>query len=401
MSVLLTRHKFNLTEVAGSMGDLGTLLPLMVGLITINGLNATAVLATIGLFYISIGLYYHVPLPVQPFKVIAAVAIAQGLSPETISAGALEMAVILLLLAGTNIITTISKLFTIPVIRGIQLGLGLTLIIKGTSLVFGHEMFLSKMSSPISFHGFNPNIMIGAAALTIALILINNKKLPAAIVLVFGGMIAGLAMGALDTASIKFGFDFPRVALPSIGNFGAAFIVLTLPQLPLTIGNAVIGTCETSYKLMGKEESARVTPRALCVSMGLFNILFGLVGAMPCCHGAGGMAAHYRFGARTGGSNIIIGTAFIALALLAGKSALAILILIPNPVLGVLLAFAGIELSLMIRDILSQRVPLFIAISIAAIALTTKNMGIAFAAGIILDRVLSFGKTSLHNKTHQ
>lgn len=377
-------HRFDRNELAGSLGDLGTLLPLAVALITINHLNATVVLVSVGTFYVALGLYYRLPVPVQPLKLFAAIAIAQSLTVDVISAGSLLMAAFLLFLSLSGLIVLISKLFNKPIIRGIQLGLGLTLILKGLDLITKEKTFLIDFGRNPAFE----NLLIGIMGFIIALVLINNRKFPAALVLIGFGIAVGLVCGGAKFLSdVSIGFQAPQIAIPNYESFVAAAVLLFIPQVPLTIGNAVIGTRETAVKLYGEPQSARVTHRALCFSMGAANALIGALGGMPVCHGAGGLAAHYRFGARSGGSNLLIGIIFVVLGLVFGRSAFAILCMIPNSILGVLLFFAGAELSLMIKD-LPDKSSLFTAVAIAGIALATKNMGIAFATGMVIDLIL-------------
>ena len=85
--------------------------------------------------------------------------------------------------------------------------------------------------------------------------------------------------------------------------------------------------------------------------MAVANFLSSSIGGMPLCHGAGGLAAHYRFGARTAGSNLMIGAIFSAVAILLGRHCLAIVYLIPLSVLGVLLLFSGSQLALTVLDL--------------------------------------------------
>ena len=145
-----------------------------------------------------------------------------------------------------------------------------------------------------------------------------------------------------------------------------------------------MGTADTCTTLFRKDPHAkRVTYRALAASMGITNVFAGFLGAMPMCHGAGGLAAHYRFGARTGGSNMMIGIVFLIIALAFGKTGISLLSSIPNAILGVLLFYAGIELALLVRDV-SEKDDLFISLLIAAIGFSTTNMGIAFVAGILV-----------------
>ncbi|MCP5073120.1 MAG: sulfate permease, partial [Rhodobacteraceae bacterium] len=131
----LPAHQFNRNELAGSLGDLGTLLPLTIALVLINSVPLATTLLVIGCFYAICGAYYRLPIPVQPLKVVAAVAIAAQLPVETIAASGLILGVILLMLAVTGAIDLVARVFTHPIVRGIQLGLGMILMIKGVELV--------------------------------------------------------------------------------------------------------------------------------------------------------------------------------------------------------------------------------------------------------------------------
>jgi SulP family sulfate permease len=156
-----------------------------------------------------------------------------------------------------------------------------------------------------------------------------------------------------------------------------------------------MGTADTCFSLFGKGEmTKRATYRAFATSMGLTNIVTGAIAGMPMCHGAGGLAAHYRFGARTGGSNIMIGTIFLVIAFVFGKIGISLLSSIPYAILGTLLLFAGIELALLIRDV-TEKNDLFIAILIAGIGFATTNMGIAFILGIIVLYLIKLRKIKL------
>ncbi len=135
------------------------------------------------------------------------------------------------------------------------------------------------------------------------------------------------------------------LGFPRIPDLTVALLVLVLPQLPMTIGNAIVANTDLSKEYFG-EESRKVTYKSTTLSMAFANGLSFLLGGIPLCHGAGGLAAHYSFGARTGGSNVIIGTLFLALALFFGPHALVLINLLPMSILGVLLIFAGSQLGL-------------------------------------------------------
>jgi SulP family sulfate permease len=158
------------------------------------------------------------------------------------------------------------------------------------------------------------------------------------------------------------------------------------------VGNAVIANADLSKQYFG-EDSKKVTYRALCISMGLANFLSFLVGGMPLCHGAGGLAAHYRFGARTAGSNLMIGLVFFGLAVFLGIHALPIVYLVPMSVLGVLLVFAGSQLALTIID-MKERKDLFVALVMLGITLAS-NLAVGFVVGIAIAYALKSEKLAV------
>ncbi len=220
--------------------------------------------------------------------------------------------------------------------------------------------------------------------------LISNQKIPAALVIVFAGVIIGVFFGALDNVDFIFGPVPVSFYIPSSSDFLNALILLVIPQIPLTIGNAIIGTTDTCISLFGKNDLVkRATNRAFTVSMGAINIICGIIGGIPVCHGAGGLAAHYRFGARTGGSNIMIGLIFLIIALAFGHIGISILSSIPNAILGTLLLFAGLELALLIRDV-EEKKDLFVVLIVAGIGFATSNMSAAFITGIIIAAIIKW-----------
>ncbi len=386
-------YRFDRVEFAGSLGDLGTLIPLSIALVTITHLSFTTVFLLVGLFYLATGLYFKLPIPVQPLKVVSAIAIAfpEKVSLHVMSAAGLLFGLILMLLAFTGIIDRLARLFTRPVVRGIQLGLGFILIMKGISFIRRPELFLNGAVSTHLQGGVPLNLVLGLGAVVLVLFLISSRRFPAALVLVASGIIVGMLSGSLNGLSWTLGPTPVMPIFPDTNDFITALFLLVIPQIPLTLGNAVIGTADTAKTLFGEGvKTNRVTPRGLSLSMGLANTLVGLFGGMPMCHGAGGLAAHYRFGARTGGSNIMIGLLFVAIALFLGKTGVTILSSIPNSVLGVLLLFAGLELALLIRDVRERR-DLFVAFLMAGVGLATTNMTIAFLTGIAISWIIRWG----------
>ncbi len=392
----LNEFQFNRMEFAGSLGDLGTLIPLSVALITINHLGFTPIFLMVGLFYLLTGYYYRLPIPIQPLKVVAAIAIAfpDKITLPVMAATGILFGIILTLLAITGAMDHISRFFTRPIVRGIQLGLGFILMIKGIALVNTPELFINGGGNGLSQGVIPFNLIIGIGGFLLGLVFISSRRYPAALVLIFTGIFAGVLLGGGAKIDWLLGPTPLSLYVPGAEDYWNALILLVIPQIPLTIGNAIMGTADTSKNLFGEDQSCRVTHKSLALDMGIFNFFTGLLGAMPMCHGAGGLAAHHRFGARTGGSNLMIGIIFVAVALLLGKTGISIFSTIPNAILGVLLMFAGLELALIVRD-LDNKKDFFTAFLIAGIAVATKNMGVAFGLGIVVSQVLKLDRVKI------
>ncbi|MDH3330639.1 MAG: putative sulfate/molybdate transporter, partial [Desulfobulbaceae bacterium] len=216
------------------------------------------------------------------------------------------------------------------------------------------------------------------------------------LLVVLCGFIFGLIWGTHDGFNrLRLGIYLPELlpfGFPTGADFSFALMILVLPQLPMTLGNAVIANADLSRQYFDKD-SQKVTYKALCFSMSLANFLSFLLGGMPLCHGAGGLAAHYRFGARTAGSNLMIGMIFITLAIFLGIHTLAVVNLIPFSVLGVLLIFAGSQLALTIIDI-KERKDLFVSLVMLGITLAS-NLAIAFGVGILIAYALKSDKLTI------
>ncbi|MGA9176968.1 MAG: putative sulfate/molybdate transporter [Desulfobacterales bacterium] len=389
------RYRFDRMEIAGSLGDLGTLLPIAIGMILINGLNPMGMLFSIGIYYILSGIYFGITVPVQPMKVIGAYAIATAMTPSQVMASAALMGLFLLIIGGTNAITLIGKDTPKPVVRGVQVSTGTLLMAQGVKFMIGSSKFqmMRQMAEPyLTIQHIGPipvGIVIGIAGGVLTLLLLENRKFPAGLVVILGGIILGLVLGTHEGFDkLNIGIYFPELlpfGLPVSADFTFAFFALVLPQLPMTIGNAVIANADLSHEYFGKD-STKVTYRALTLSMALANLLSFVVGGMPLCHGAGGLAAHYRFGARTAGSNLMIGILFMALAVFLGIHALSVVYLLPMAILGVLLIFAGGQLALTIID-MKTRKDLFVSLLMLGITLAS-NLAVGFLVGIVVAYVL-------------
>jgi SulP family sulfate permease len=401
-SGIVSAYRFNRMEFAGSLGDLGTILPLAIGMILINGINPLGLFLGVGLFYVFSGLYFKVTSPVEPMKVIGAYAVATGITASQIQASSLLIFLFLIVIGGTGIITLIGKYIPKPVIRGVQLSTGVLLVTQGIKLMLGASKFqaLRNAAEPyLSIQSLGPvplGLIIGGILGVLTLLLLENKRMPAAIVVVGAGILTGILLGTREGLQhIQLGFNLPDLlpyGFPSSGDFTFALLVLVLPQVPMTLGNAVMANADLSIQYF-PQDGKRVTYRALCISMALANLMSFFLGGMPMCHGAGGLASRYRFGARTGGSNLIVGTLFILLALFLGEHFMGIIYLIPMAALGVLLIFAGAQLSLTVLD-MKTRKEMFIPVLIVGITLAS-NLAAGFLVGTALAYALKSEKLSV------
>jgi SulP family sulfate permease len=396
------RFKFNRMELAGSLGDIGTLLPIAIAMILVNGLNPLGLFFSIGVTYIVSGMYFGVTVPVQPMKVIGAYAIATSMDASQILASSLMMGIFLLIVGLTGAIEAIRKYTPKAVIRGVQLSTGALLISGGIKFMIGTTKFqaLQNAAEPylaIQYLGsIQIGIVIGIIGGFVTLLLLNNKKFPAGLVVVLGGLVLGFILGArLDFGNGNIGFNLPNIlpfSFPKTTDFTFALFALVLPQIPMTLGNAVLAYTDLSKEYFG-EQSKKVSNRNACLSMAITNFISFCLGGMPLCHGAGGLAAHYRFGARTAGSNLMIGLIFIALALILGYNIVSFFNLLPMSILGILLIFAGSQLTLTIMD-LDNRKDFFIATLILGITLAS-NLAAGFIIGIFIAHLLKWNKLSV------
>lgn len=380
--------RFDRLEIAGSFGDLGTFLPIVVAMILINGLSPSAVLLAFGIFYVFTGLFYGLPVPVQPLKAVAAIAIASpGLVtvPVLAATGILFGAVMFVLWAG-GLVEFAARLFTPAVVRGIQFSLGLIFLRKGFELIVSGKLFVDGREGP--FAAQHANLWLGVLVFALVLVLLDNRRFPAALVALAAGIAVGILGGGLNGVPLALGPTELRLVVPQAGDFWTAAVLLVLPQIPLTIGNSCVGTAATAASLFPEDARLkRAQAASFAFTMGIANIPAGFLGAIPMCHGTGGLVAHHRFGARTGGAPIFIGLVLIVMAVAFGSFGFALLASIPNAVLGVLLVFAGLELCPLVRNLKTNE-EYFVALVIAGIALAVPNMAWAFGAGMVIDQII-------------
>lgn len=356
--------EFNLREFSGSLGNLGTFLPLAVGYMTVCGLNPAGLLVMMGTANLCTGLLYRLPIPIEPMKVIAAAAIAQRWAPSMVYAAGFSMGLVWLCFAAFGVAARIAGRTPVAVVRGIQVTLGLLLSLEaGRMLSCGWPL--------------------GLAALLLGFALRSNRRAPAALLLVL------LGIGVMGLRGQFSPLNGPTLTLPPLTRFAPLEIWQTLmlagfAQIPLTVTNATIAT---SCLISSYWPDRSVTPRQLSLSQGVINTLSPFLGGMPMCHGAGGLAGQYCFGARTGGTNVIEGGIEIALGLFFAPSVAALFASFPREITGAMLLLVGWELIRFSRDLRGsgELLPLAttVAVSLAG------NMALGFLAGLGAHRLLA------------
>ena len=364
------RLRFDRAELAGAVADLGVLVPIAVALIVRNGLSPTAVLLPAGLLYVVAGLLYRLPVPVQPLKAFGAIAIAQGFGFSEIAAGALLMGGIFIVLGASGLLDRVAGIFPTPIIRGVQLSVGLLFCQLAWNLAVAPPSAFTDHTQPIWW------LLGGGAAVAVAALLLRRRNVS----LVFLAL-ACLGMVLAFHGPLTLGPSAIQIPQLSIHAFTAAAIALVLPQLPLTFANSCLATADAARTYFGSA-AYRVRPGRLALTLGLANLVAGGIGEMPVCHGAGGMTAHRSFGARTGGAPILLGSVLLALALGLGASLTAMLGGFPLPILAGLLAVAGLLHIALLKD-LTEPSHWALAIAVGVVGFLS-NLAIALVAALIV-----------------
>ena len=349
--------EFNLRELGGSMGDFGTLFPLAVGYIAVCGVDPAGLLVMMGLANIATGVIFQLPVPIEPMKVIAVVAIAQQWSPSLVYASAFAMGIVWLLMAVTGGIDWLGAVTPQSVVRGIQVALGVLLLVQAVRML-------------------STEWWLGLIAVLIVLLLRQNRYAPAAIVLVGFGALIMAFQGKLTH------LQAPSFALPAPGSFTAqevwqSLLLAGFAQIPLTVTNATISTCSLIHTYW---PAKRVSERQLSWSQGVMNIVSPFFGGMPMCHGAGGLAGQYYFGARTGGANIMEGTIELFIGLFLAGSVVGLFASFPTAIIGAMMFLVSFQLILFVKDV-RQTTDLFPLGATVIVSIAT-NMAYGFLAGL-------------------
>ena len=355
--------EFNLRELAGSTGDFGTLLPLAMGYIYVCGLNPAGFLVMMGLANIVTGLVYRLPMPIEPMKVLAVAAIAQHWTPSMVQASAFGMGVAWIIFAVTGIVGWIAKITPPSVIRGIQAALGIMLAIEAAKLLL-------------------TGWLLGIISILVVIVLRNNRYAPAGVVLMALGMAVIYVKGGFQDIAAP-AFSIPPVNSVSLEEAWDTMVIAGFAQIPLTITNATIATAAL---IAAYWPGRQVTVRNLSWNQGIMNMAAAFFGGMPMCHGAGGLAGQYYFGARTGGANIIEGLLEISLGLFLSASIAGLFSVFPAAVIGAMMLMVGIELVMFTVETKTRMDVIPLAVTVI-VSLST-NMALGFLAGIAAHRLV-------------
>lgn len=367
-------NRYDLREWAGAFGDLGTLLPFVMAYLSVLHLDPFGVLFGFGVSMVVCGAWFKTPIPVQPMKAIGAVAVGQTAQTAALTAGVIQGAslatgLLWLLLGATGIARRLGRWVSAPVAQGMMVGLALAFMWQGVQLM--RQAWL-----------------LALAGLLLVGLLARTSRFPG----IFALLLLGLgwtvyqqpeALAALGGIGLQW--CWPRLAWPTLSmqDLLLGTVLLALPQAPLTLGNAIIGIRAENNRLF---PARPVSERTMALSTGVMNLFGSAVGAVPMCHGAGGMAGHVAFGARTGGSVVILGALLLVLALGFSGSVLTIFALVPAAVLGTVLVITGAQLGLgQVRQQRDRRAWLVLC---ATAAVSIWHVAAGMVVGLLLQQLL-------------
>ena len=334
---LATFRQQPLAEVSGSLGDLGTFLPIVIALTSSHQISLPTTLIFTGIYNILTGCFFGIPLPVQPMKAIAAVALLKSFTAGQTQAAGIFVAACILFLSVTGLLKWFTSIIPIPVVKGIQVGAGLSLILSAGT----------KAMKELSWIGpsWEDNYLWVVFVFIAMLVSATFPRAPYALIM----LILGLVLAATkwsdvgDGGTPGFHLWRPYNQVPDLGEWRVGIVDAGIGQLPLTTLNSIVAVVHLSADLLPETPTPSVTSIGLSVdAMNLFGCWFG---AMPVCHGSGGLAAQYRFGARSGASIIILGTFKLLLGLFLGETLTDFLRRFPTALLTVMVLAAGLELA--------------------------------------------------------
>jgi len=397
-SLHLPRLRFDRHELAGSVGDLGTSLPLIVGMVLTAGLDPASVLIVFGTFQILTGVAYGLPMPMQPLKAMAALVIAGQVTKEQLYGGGLAIGAAMLALSLTGGLTWLARAIPKPVVRGIQVGLGLTLanialktflpdagLAKAVAATAAGEQIAASLPGWTSLF-LLPGFLLALIGFAILLFGRSHGRWWAGPAVVGLGLAVAALAADWRAVAAGTGFSLPQPHIPGWADIAAGFLLLALPQLPLSISNSVIATDQTVRDLFPERAT---TVRKIGLTYATLNLVAPWLSGIPVCHGCGGLAGHYALGGRTGGSVVIYGGAYLLVGLFLAGSFGSLASAFPLPLLGVLLLFEALTLLSLARELAGSSRDWTIALVVALSAFgLPQGYLVGVIAGLLLDRLL-------------
>jgi hypothetical protein len=363
--------RFDRNELAGAFGDLGTDVPLIVGMVLAAKLDPASVLVMYGLMQLLTGLVYRLPMPVQPLKAVAALVITQHIQPPVIFGAGLAIGLAMLCITAFGLIDWLNRVVPKSVVRGIQLGLGLQLASLALREYVGAEQVTGYWLAGLAF--------------ILVIALLGNRRLPAALPLIALGIAYAFAFKLnLTDVVASAGFTLPRVHVPTPGDVITGFVVLALPQLPLSLGNSILATRQVAEDLFPE---VTLNVRKIGLTYTAMNLVSPFFSGVPVCHGSGGFAGHYAFGGRTGGSVVLYGAIFLMLGLFFAAGFAQVVQVFPLPMLGILLLFEGLALVVLVRDLADSRADFFNA---ALVAVCAAFLPYGYVIGLLVGTLLAY-----------
>ncbi|HRZ29016.1 MAG TPA: putative sulfate/molybdate transporter [Spirochaetota bacterium] len=350
---LHSRIRFDRNEFSGAFGDIGTVLPLVVGIIMVTGIDGSRVFIMFGAMQMTTAVAYGIPIPVQPLKVAAMIVITQKISGNLLFGGGLAIGITMLVLSITGFIDFLGKAIPKSTIRGIQLGLGLQLMI----------LAVTRYVPSGDLHGE----LLAALAFILMVSLLGNRIIPPAFALIILGAVYYVLFGGGKIIPESIGGPVSGHSMPTIDDIATGFLLFAIPQIPLSLGNSIYATSQLSHDYFSE---TKITPGKISLTYAFMNIVCPLFGGIPVCHGSGGMAGHHLFGARTGGSVFICGTIFVLFGIVFSNDFSIILHIFPRPVLGIILLFEGMNLACLVRDMSTDVGDMILALIVGAFTLS-------------------------------